>query len=275
MNDERRYSQAELRAIFERAAERQEAASRAEAASAGELTLGELQEIGAASGIDPAHIAAAVRELAMPTPVTKGVLGYPTEVRRTRFVPHAISDEAWEQMVAELRRTFHQPGMAGGVGRVREWTTQARRRHGAAVHVMLEPEAGGTRITVEQSLRGSSLGFIIAGGAYAVMALLFGIFLATGIFESSDAFVPVMFAALAVVMFGGSRLGFGLYADRQEKRFEHALDRLDLIARDAETTPAAALSAPAAPQESGRIDLDSLPENEDEQARSGRSRTRS
>src|SRR5690606_34000637 len=68
MPADRRYTEAELHAIFERAAKRQEEARRAEAASHGGLTLAELQEIGEASGIDPAHVAAAAAELSAPKP---------------------------------------------------------------------------------------------------------------------------------------------------------------------------------------------------------------
>ena len=93
MNDERRYSEAELHAIFERAAKRQEEARHAEAASRGQLTLAELQEIGEASGIDPAHVAAAARELASPVPAEKRVLGFPAEVRRTRLITGPVTDE--------------------------------------------------------------------------------------------------------------------------------------------------------------------------------------
>lgn len=288
MSDKRRYSEAELRTIFERAAERQEEARRAEAASAGELTLAELQEIGAASGIDPDHVAAAAAELNRPAPPAKQLLGTPVEVRRSRFIPGPVTDEAWEQMVAELRRIFDQPGMAGEVGRVREWTTQARRRHGSAVHVALEPVEGGARVTIEQSMRGSALGLAIVSAVYAAVALLFGVLLATGVVDPSVALLPALFAAFAVLMFGGSRIGFRLYAKRQEGRFEHALDRLDLLARDAGTEeagttstarnaapePEAAPDASAAPPER-RLDLDRLPDEPEGTNAAERHRTRS
>lgn len=284
MNDERRYSEAELHAIFERAAERQEEARHAEAASRGQLTLAELQQIGADSGIDPAHVAAAAAELNRPSPPAKRMLGFPAEVRRTRFIPGPVTDEAWEQMVAELRRTFDQPGVAGEVGRVREWTTQVHRRRGAAVRVSLDPVEGGTRVTIEQTLRSSALPFVIMSAAYAGMTLFLGTLLATGVFEPGEGFVVVLFAALAVLMFGGSRIGFGLYAKRQNERFDHALDRLDLIARDAnprDAQPEPARTADAGettkapPEAEGRIDLDSLPDESGSARPAGRNRTRS
>ena len=158
---------------------------------------------------------------------------------------------------------------------------------GAAVRVALDPvEDGtrvGTRVTIEQTLRSAALPFAIMSAAYAGMTLLLGTLLATGVFEPGEGFVVVLFAALAVLMFGGSRIGFGLYAKRQNERFERALDRLDLIARDAhrlaapEPTRAAdsVRTAKASLDAEGRIDLDGLPDVEDEGVPAAARRTRS
>ena len=275
MSDERRYSEAELRSIIERAAERQEAVRRAQAAGADGLTLGELQEIGAASGIDPVHIAAAANELARPTssPKPDTLVGMPTALRQSRFVPHAITDAEWAKIVAELRDTFDESGVAGEVGDTREWMTQVRRKSGGAIHFTLEPVEGGTHVTVEQSWRGSAWAFTGVSGGYGFAALVLGTLLATGALGASNILMPVLFAIFALVMFGGAQIGTRLYAARQEKRFERALDRIELIARDTAFERAA---PPAVGQHAERrIDLDAVPDDVETEPVAARNRTRS
>ncbi len=276
MSDERRYSEAELRAIIERAAKRQESARRAQDASEDGLTLAELQQIGAASGIDPDHIASAASELAHATPAAQPatLAGMPTALRQSRFIPAEVSDEAWARIVAELRSTFDASGVAGEVGRTREWTTQVRRKTGGAVHVVLEPVEGGTHVTVEQSWRGSVWTFTGVSGVYAFVALLLSALALGGVLDSGEAFIPVMFAVFALVMFGGSQIGTRLYARRQDERFERALDRIELIARGA-APETAAPHAVAERETGGRIDLDVLPDEAEAEPPITRRRTRS
>ena len=60
-SNNRRYSEKEIQAIFRRATERQEAMGTADPHRG--LTLDELKAIGAESGIDPAHVEAAVADI--------------------------------------------------------------------------------------------------------------------------------------------------------------------------------------------------------------------
>ena len=287
MNDERRYTEAELRAIFERAAKRQEEASRAEAASRGQLTLRELQEIGGASGIDPAHIAAAAAELALGAPAkpTHAFLGAPTEVERTRVFPGAVSDEAWARMVAEVRRTFDDDGSIGQIGQMREWTAVKRvtRNSGTAMRLTLEPtEGGGTRATLRQSVRETTRGFAIAASVQGVMSLIFFALFMAGV--DPELIIPAaIMAGMALAFAGGARGWLGYWSGRQEEKFDGVLDRLDLIARDTATArphTAPSVTAPSAdvapPRDTEpRLDLDTLPDAEEDTTPSERTRTRS
>lgn len=273
MTDERRYSQAELHAIFERAAERQEAARRAEAASAGDLTLAELQEVGAASGIDPAHIAAAAVELnAAPPKDVHTFLGAPTEVERVRVIPYRVSDEAWAQMVAEIRRAFDDDGSVGQIGKIREWTAVGRgMRRDVAMRLALEPiDGGNTRITLRQSVRETTKGSSIAVAIHAVMSLLFAV-IALGEGEPDLLIAAVILGGMALAFAGGTWGWLRFWRPKQEQKFDGVLDRLELIARD--TEPEAERTAE--PMGENRIDLDALPDPADETVPATRRRTRS
>ncbi len=289
MPADRRYTEAELHAIFERAAKRQEEARRAEAASHGGLTLAELQEIGAASGIDPAHVAAAAAEVARTQQQAEERTRWPREVRAERRMPGPVSDETWEAMVEVLRRELNAPGVAGQVGRTREWTTAASggRHAEAPVSVTLRPDGDRTRLAVTQSWEQHARAPLIAGAMLSFMALLLG-----GIFaftEPEALLLPVLFAALALLFFALGPPTLRAFARRKEATFERLLDRLELVARtEAQATPVPERSRRAEgspvegiegieeePAREARLDLDALPDNEGEAASAERRRARS
>ena len=237
MPADRRYTEAELHAIFERAAKRQEEARRAEAASHGGLTLAELQEIGEASGIDPAHVAAAAAEVARTQPQTEGRPRWPREVRAERRLPGPVSDETWEAIVEVLRRELNAPGVAGQAGRTREWTTMAGtgRQPEAPVSVTLRPDGDQTRLVVTQSWEQHARAPLIAGAMLSFMALLLG-----GIFaftEPEVLLLPVLFAALGLLAFALGPPTLHAFARKKEAAFERLLDRLELVARTATPVP--------------------------------------
>lgn len=83
--------------------------------------------------------------------------------------------------------------------------------------------------------------------------------------------VAIMFLMMAGVFFGGAQIGTRVHAKRQRGKFERALDRIELVARESqhlmperEASPATPSSKPAV-QESRtpEIDLDALSEPED------------
>lgn len=264
----RRYTEAEVRAIFERAAARQEGARRALVAGEDGLTLEELQAVGAETGIDPAHVAAAALEVDAAAPAGSGTfLGTPVEVTRTRVLPGPVSDEAWARMVAALRRTFDDDGAAGQIGPVREWTAVGRGlRRDVATRFAVEPEpsGAGVRLVLRQSTRELARAFTFVSGLTAIMAALFATLATLGVNPAELWPSALIVLTLALLFGGGTQIGLRVWARRQERTFEGLLDRMELIAHNAVTIPAVTTAAPAsettfAPAtESPRLDLDAL-----------------
>ncbi len=243
----RTFTEAEAQRIFARVAERQQTATAAE----GHLSLDDLEEAARAAGLDPALVAGAVAELDMPAP-RRGFLGAPTEVVRQRLVRGTVTDEAWEAMVAAARSEFGMSGVAGQVGRMREWTIAGggRRQNNTTTRLSLEPAGQDTRVVLTQSARHAAIGFTIAGAIQALMATGFGIAALSG--ADPALWIPVVImSAMAVLFLGGSQIGLRLWERRQSRRFDALLDRLDLLARDA----APQENAPhASERPAGRID---------------------
>ncbi len=227
---ERRFSEEEMRAVFAHAAERQR---RAEVVDAGAgLSLAEMQEVAAAAGIDPTHVAAAVAELAAVPEARKTFAGAPVEVTRVRRLPVQVSDEGWARIVGELRRTFDDDGIAGQLGRIREWNSVGRGpRRDLATRIAFEPDGDGARVTVRQSTRDLAFAFTLAGGIMSVMTVLFSASVMAGV--DDELWIPAgIMAFLAFAFLGSVQVGMRIWARRQERRFEALLDRIELIARE-------------------------------------------
>jgi hypothetical protein len=270
MRSGRRFNEQEIHALFERAAERQEQARRAEEASEAGLSLKELQHIGQSAGIAPEHVAEAAAELAASEPTaefaaSESMLGIPAQVRHTRRLRGPVGDEAWERVVAELRQTFGQPGVAGKVGRVREWSTTSDDQ--MPVRVTLTPENEGTRVVIEQRLESQHEGLKTGLATGLVMATFLAGFLLWGDFPSHyPVLIPGLVLAVIGAITGGAWFQLSRHARRQDERFAAVIDRIDLVARDA---------AKASPVAEPRLDLDTLSDLPDETRSTERRRTRS
>ena len=174
MSSDRRFSEREMREVFERAAREQEQAKLRSAADG--LTLAEMQEVAASAGIAPEFVAAAAQSVALGEPEQgRQSLGpIPRGVYRTELLPGPPTDALWEHLVSDARRTFSAQGKVHEAGRVREW------RNGN-LRVTLEPAGEGSRLhlrtrrddvpgllTLSAVALGVSLSLVLGGTAGAV-----------------------------------------------------------------------------------------------------------
>ena len=229
---ERRYNDDEARAIIARASRTQHAVEVHDDGGRGAgFSLAELQAIGREVGLDPQHVAAAAAALAVSEPVPAvDRLGLPTTLRRTRVVP-AVSDAAWERIVAELRAEFRVVGNAGQVGRMREWSATAKSPSGARdeVHVVVAPHGQGAAITIEQpDVRRRAHDVLVAAGTMSGMGVILG--------ALSFVALPLVIVSGAILAAGGLMGGIGVlharrWAGSRADYFERLLDRMELIAR--------------------------------------------
>src|SRR5512132_171395 len=107
---ERRFNEAEVAAIFERAAEAQQTGQRQLPSGEG-MTLSELQEIGREVGLAPELVAQAATSIGLGgRPTSRHFLGLPGGVGRTIDLGRKLSDEEWDRFVVDLRETFDARG---------------------------------------------------------------------------------------------------------------------------------------------------------------------
>jgi hypothetical protein len=124
------YSEEEIGRVLKRAAEIQGKQPRT---SGYGLSLDEIQELAADSGIDPELVLAAVSELkADQEALKKNIWGGPLSSTLIRSVEGQISDETWEEMLALLRRNYKETGETERRGSTRQWMSRGhdgRRSH--------------------------------------------------------------------------------------------------------------------------------------------------
>lgn len=164
MSAERRYSEQEIAAIFEKAAEEQKTAQQTLHGEG--LTLAELQQIGAEAGLLPEFVAraAAASEHKVTALPRRTYLGLPVGVARTVEWPGAFTDADWDRLVADLRGTFHAKGKVSREGGLRTW------RNGN-LQAIVEPTDTGHRLRL-QTTKGDAQGVLGFGLVFFLMGLV-------------------------------------------------------------------------------------------------------
>lgn len=197
---ERRYSDEEVAAIFERAAKSQAGLQRQQQphALAEGSTLGELQQIGRDVGIPPELVTRAAREIDLAgRPSERKYLGLTIGVGRTVELPRRLTDDEWERVVADLRETFDARGTMRTEGGTRMWSN-------GNLQILLEPTATSHRLRM-RTVKGDSRGFI-SGGIGLVLAGVFMI-----IFKTLTGGGGVDMGAIAA-MWTLTAMGAGMFA---------------------------------------------------------------
>lgn len=224
---ERRYDEAEVAAIFERAAEASPSGPR-QASPADGLTLAELQAIGREVGIAPESIALAARTVGLEAPAApRRFLGLPIGVARTVQLDRRLSAEEWERIVVDLRETFNARGSVRSQGSLRQWTN-------GNLQALLEPTATGDRIRL-RTTKGDAMGRLVAGlGMVAVSATTILATVAQGGVGAAGTLAGMGLLGVAGAgMFASTALRLPRWADRRERQMEEVAARVALAA----TTP--------------------------------------
>lgn len=221
MTDARRYTDDEIREIFDRAAEVRDSERTLPSSREG-MTLPELQEIGREVGLEPGRIAEAASALDTGGKVLprRTRFGLPFSVGRTVDLPRAPTDEEWAVLVGELRSTFSAHGRVGGSGGMREWTN-------GNLHAYVEPTGDGYRLRLgtmkEQAIQLSQFG---------IAFLLFAAVLAAVLYFRGDPEKAIRVMTILGAI-GGGALGTGLFGlPGWARTREEQMERIALRARE-------------------------------------------
>ncbi|MEM6784942.1 MAG: hypothetical protein AAF624_14570 [Bacteroidota bacterium] len=264
-----RFSEKEARAILKRAAERQHRADLGAEARANGLSLDDLEVAAAAAGIDPRHVAAAIRdaERTEPEPAasfTDRMIGQPTTIRQQRAIPGYLDEALWQKLVLELRRTFDTAGTPSMLGTLHEWRSDAQASKNWG-EFQAEEVDGEVHLTLRRSWTtpaGGTAAWLVLGGLLGPFFLLLG----TQEMPMSGAILAATLSVLASVLaFALTRGWYRAFLDKEASRSERLLDRLDSIVTNHEQAreldaARATLQAHEANNAEARLDLDAVDE---------------
>lgn len=214
---ERRYSDEETTAIFERAADAR-ALERRPTGTADGLTLAELQEIGREVGIPADSVARAAKELdGLARPTRRRFLGLPIGVGRSVDLGRRLSEEEWERLVVDLRETFDARGSVQAHGSFRQWTN-------GNLQVLLEPTSTGHRLRL-RTVRGSSRRFMSVGlGFLGTAVAMFGVAAITG--SGADPGAVNVLSLMGLGFFGAGAVRLPGWARLRQRQMDGVVERV-------------------------------------------------
>lgn len=215
---ERRYSEDEVAAIFESAADAPESTRPLSAASG--MTLAELQQIGREVGIAPESVARAARLVDQRArPAYRRVLGLPIGVGRTVELERPLSEAEWERLVVDLRETFDARGHVSAHGSFRQWTN-------GNLQALLEPTPTGQRLRL-QTVKDSARGLMMGGTGTIGIAVATSIGAAVGSGLNAVNLGPMgILMAVGLGMIGLGAVGLPSWAKLRRRQMDGVISRL-------------------------------------------------
>ncbi|HYV96358.1 MAG TPA: hypothetical protein VE967_02760 [Gemmatimonadaceae bacterium] len=225
---ERRYTEAEVAAIFERAARREDAGA-PEARATDGMTLAQIREIGREVGISADAVEEAARAVVLSGNVSeRRVLGLPLGVGRTVPLARKLTDDEWEHVVVDLRQTFDARGRTRSEGSLREWTN-------GNLQALLEPTATGQQLRL-RTTKGQAITGLLFGASFVGMS---AIGLAASVLRHGadlGRIVPLsMIGAFGVAAIGYALLPLRAWARTRKQQMEEVAGRVATLA--SETPP--------------------------------------
>ncbi len=241
------YTEAEVQELLRRASAMQAAAPARHG-----LTLDEIQKAAEAAGIDPAFVAAAasqpVHAAALSNDPGRGFWGGPFTISLERTVRGTLDDDAWADIVGELRRAYATTGTVSEAGSMRDWTNGMMASGTSYFYQRLSatPRRGQTTLLIEHKMHNETIWYL-----FPLFALI-GMFitgLTWGVGKTSV--LPLVIVTLAfVATFVGARAFYASATRKASRKAADVLDRIeqrldDLRAEAASTAAAASVPAPA------------------------------
>ena len=268
----RNFTKEEAERIFSLAAEKQQT-RRIE--DMNQLSLEDLEEAGAAAGIDPAFIREAASDLLRPDRITeeRSFMGFPVELRESHVFPIPFTDENWKKLVDVFVHAYGKPGITREIGTTKRWSSEEDQNQMPA-NIIAEQEGNGTRITIERKMWPMTMGLGISSVINALMGVIFTT-LSFTVGDVEELIIPgSIMLGIGLLLGLGGTLGMKIYSKSEKKRFAEVFRHAENLSASIDTLPEAVQNENI--ETSGRIALDDLEEvSVSTQSKSARTRQKS
>lgn len=218
------YTEAEVQELLRRASAMQAAAPARHG-----LTLDEIQKAAEAAGIDPAFVAAAasqpVHADALAPKPGSGFWGGPFTVSAERTVRGTLDDDAWAEIVGELRQAYSTTGTVSEAGSMRDWTNGMMSAGTSYFYQRLSasPRRGQTTLRLEHKMHNESAWYLLPFMPFVglvISAVAWGVGKTTAL--------PFLLILLAfVASFVGARALYASATRKAARKVSDVLDRID------------------------------------------------
>lgn len=221
MTEDRRYTEDEVRRIFDEASRARDEKGEGVPSRAEGMTLAELKRIGEEVGIAPGRVERAARSLDVRRSAgRRRMLGLPIGVGRDVELGRRLTDEEWEALVVELRHTFDARGKMGGSGSFKQWTN-------GNLQALLEPVGDTHRLRL-RTTKGSSQALLTAGGVVTAIAAVIG--LVALVAGAGDPGAVLQLGAIGAGLLAMGAVQLPGWAAERERQMEEVASRAVLMA---------------------------------------------
>ena len=231
----RKYRPDEIEAIVNRAAEVEVPSE------AGSMTIGGVEQIARAVGIDTSAVRSAAshlsprsssRETALEQPKTNHLIGGPTRLLYQRVVSGELAEGDYPLLVDEIRTIIGEVGQVSQLGHSFTWVLNKGSSGIRSIEVAVTVRGGKTRITVQENL-GNLIGAIFGGiggglgggGAGPMVGITAGAL-------HAPAALAFMIPAWLGLVYLTARTSYYYAVKRREKTLTLLIDRLTDLSRD-------------------------------------------
>ncbi|UCG86609.1 MAG: hypothetical protein JSW71_22370, partial [Gemmatimonadota bacterium] len=231
------YGDPEIREVFKRAVDLEARYS----IEQGQLSIGEVEQIAAQVGVRPAHVREALDELQplRPGEVARsapqaGFFGSPATLTADRVVQGEGAEARYAAMIEQIQQVIGTPGRAVRAGRSLIWSTAGLGNVVRYVQVTVTPQAGQTRIQIEEQVEVYGrrlLGGLAGGGGGALFGFAFS--LGVGLADSPLSVMIASTFAIAGAALTARSLLAGATTQRSQQ-LERLADRLAALVAQAD-----------------------------------------
>jgi hypothetical protein len=215
---ERRFTEKQIAEILRRAAEIQ--AGTATGQTGGTVSESELRAAAREIGLEPSSVDRALESGESSFPPAPGFFGGPIQVEHEQAVSGVMTDDAWEDTVLDLRRTFGLEGTVTVRPEVREWSTTGGGMYSLTISVRQSGDVARVNATLNQD---SACVFAYLIG---MLPTIIGVGLTGSVLRSSPILAFTLSAILAGVLFFVVRTIFSAKAAKHAGAVGSAVARI-------------------------------------------------
>ena len=234
MDSENRFNRDQISKILKRAAELEHKNKINDDGDS--LSVEELQKVAEEVGLHPKYIRLAAEELEQPSPsILSKLIGGPFNYRHSSITEGSLSDEKWEEIVAEIRRGIGKNGKPSKFGKTFEW--ELREDESEYIQIYASPQGDQTRIQINADLKNHAA--LIYGALGTIGVAVIAILLPILVKKAGLPLIPLLtFGGIGLLSYvAGLRFYLSRWTKKKRNTYNELVNRFQKILSPEKETP--------------------------------------